>query len=223
MIPIRDDVHPSGLPLVTAALIAANTAIFIYSIVLGPEVEAFVHRYAVVPRDLFSAVRSPLAGYHAFGTLFSSLFLHGSLLHLGGNMIYLWVFGRSVESRLGYLRFLVFYIASGVAASLTHAAFFMDSAVPLIGASGAIAGVLGAYFFLYPLARVHVVIPLIIVFPILRLPALVYLGGWFAIQVWSGYTAAYHELSTGIAWWAHAGGFAAGAVLLIFFLPVRRY
>lgn len=223
MIPIRDNVYKYRIPAVTYLLIAANVTVFIYQITLGAEIDDFVEQYAVVPAELYSALRSPVAGFPVFLTLITSLFLHGSLLHLAGNMIYLWVFGRSVESRFGHIRFIVFYICTGVAATLAHFFFHMDSAIPLIGASGAIAGILGAYFFLYPLATIQVVIPLIIVFPVFNIPALVFLGGWFIIQVWSGWTALYYEMSAGIAWWAHAGGFAAGAVLLLFFLPKKRY
>ncbi len=155
--------------------------------------------------------------------LISSLFIHGGLFHLLGNMLYLWVFGGSIESRFGYLRFLLFYIMTGIFATLVHCYFYIDSTIPLIGASGAIAGILGAYFLLYPLARIQVIIPLIILFPVFNVPALVFLGGWFLIQVWSGWTALYYEMSTGIAWWAHAGGFAAGAVFLTIFQPHKRY
>lgn len=207
----------------TSLLIAVNLAVFIYQIFLGADIDAFIDTYAVVPADLHSALQSPIAGIPVFITLFTSLFIHGSILHLFGNMIYLWVFGSSVESRFGYVRFLGFYILSGIGATMTHFIFYIESTTPLIGASGAIAGILGAYFFLYPLARIKVVLPLIIFFPVFNIPALVFLGGWLIIQIWSGWTAMYYEASTGIAWWAHAGGFAAGAVMLIFFLPKKRY
>ncbi len=223
MIPVRDNVYRLKPPVVTVLLISTNVAIFIYQISLGAEIDKFIGRYAVVPAELYRAILNPIAGASHFPTLITSLFLHGGLFHLLGNMLYLWVFGSSVESRFGHLRFFLFYIVTGIIATLTHFFFYVDSTTPLIGASGAIAGVLGAYFFLYPLARIQVVIPLLILFPVFNIPALIFLGGWFIIQLWSGWTALYYETSTGIAWWAHAGGFAAGAVMLIFFLPKKKY
>ncbi len=223
MLPIRDNVYRHKLPVVTMLLIVTNVSIFIYQISLGAEIDAFIERYAVVPAELAGAVSNPIAGFPVFPTLITSLFLHGGLFHLFGNMLYLWVFGGSVESRFGHLRFFFFYIITGIIATLSHIFFYIDSTTPLIGASGAIAGVLGAYFFLYPLARIQVVLPLFILFPVFYIPALIFLGGWFIIQLVSGWTALYYDTSTGIAWWAHAGGFAAGAVMLVFFLPGRRY
>jgi len=223
MLPIRDNVYKSRIPFFTIALIIANCVVFIYQLSLGSEVDDFIKEYAVVPADLVRMVENPIVNGAAVTTLFTSLFLHGGLFHLFGNMLYLWVFGSSVESRLGHKRFISFYLITGVIATLTHVFFYSASTIPLIGASGAIAGVLGAYFFLYPLARIQVVIPLIILFPIFNIPALIFLGGWFLIQIWSGWTALYYEMSAGIAWWAHAGGFAAGALLLIFFIRKKRY
>lgn len=223
MIPIRDNVYKSRIPFITILLITLNVIVFIYQFSLGENIDNFIGQYAVVPAELHAAFLSPLTGFPVFITLITSLFLHGSVFHLLGNMLYLWVFGGSVESRFGHLRFLSFYLVAGIVATLVHCFFYIESTIPLIGASGAIAGILGGYFFLYPLARIQVVIPLIILFPVFNIPALLFLGGWFLIQVWSGWTALYYEMSTGIAWWAHAGGFAAGAVLLILFLPDKRY
>jgi membrane associated rhomboid family serine protease len=223
MIPIRDNVYIRRFPVVTLLFIAINIYVFIYQIILGTDIDEFIARYAVIPAELSKVFLSPISKLPVLGTLVTSLFLHGSILHLGGNMLYLWVFGRSVESRFGPLRFLIFYFATGILATLAHYFFYSDSVIPLIGASGAIAGVLGAYFFLYPLARIQVIIPLFILFPVVHIPALVFLGGWFIIQVWSGWSALYFDISTGIAWWAHAGGFAAGAVLMFVFIPKHRY
>lgn len=223
MIPIRDNLYTRRVPIITLALIVLNAGIFIHQITLGEALEDFIHRYAVVPADLYDAVRSPLLYGPVFLTLLTSLFLHGSILHLGGNMLYLWVFGKTIEARLGSIRFLLFYCTAGIAATVTHVLFYLESTIPLIGASGAIAGVLGAYFLLYPLAKIQVIVPLIFLFPTFQIPALLFLGGWFIMQVWSGWTASYYDISTGIAWWAHAGGFVAGAVLLLIFLPHRRY
>jgi membrane associated rhomboid family serine protease len=223
MIPIRDNVYIRRFPVVTLLFIAINIYLFIYQMILGTDIDEFIGRYAVIPAELSKIFLSPISEFPVVSTLITSLFLHGSVLHLGGNMLYLWVFGRSVESRFGPLRFLIFYFTTGILATLTHFFFYSDSVIPLIGASGAIAGVLGAYFFLYPLARIQVIIPLFILFPVVHIPALVFLGGWFIIQVWSGWSALYFDMSTGIAWWAHAGGFAAGAVLMFVFIPKDRY
>jgi membrane associated rhomboid family serine protease len=223
MIPIRDNVNRRTLPFFTITLMAVNVFIFFFQITLGTAMDEFIALYAVVPAKIYAVFLSPLSEYPVLITLITSLFIHGSLFHLLGNMMYLWVFGGTIESRLGHARFLFFYLLTGIIATLVHCYFYLESAIPLIGASGAIAGVLGAYFFLYPLARIQVLIPLFIIFPVVHIPALIFLGVWFIIQVWSGWTSMYYDMSTGIAWFAHAGGFGAGALLLTVFVPRKRY
>jgi membrane associated rhomboid family serine protease len=150
------------------------------------------------------------------------MFLHGGWLHLLGNMWFLWVFGDNIEDRLGHLRYLVFYLATGLGAGLAHALLNLSSTIPAVGASGAISGVLGAYFVLFPHSRVITLVPLLFFFFTVRLPAVIILGYWFAIQFISGLGAVALPGSGGVAWWAHIGGFVLGAVLVRMFRPRRR-
>jgi hypothetical protein len=152
------------------------------------------------------------------------MFLHGGWMHLIGNMLYLYIFGDNVEDRIGHFPYLIFYLLCGITAALTEVYFQQTSSAPLIGASGAIAGVLGAYFLLYPKSRVMTMIPLFVFFPIIEVPAYVFLGVWFVMQFLQGTMSAFGggEASGGVAWWAHAGGFVAGAVLLPVFLLIRK-
>jgi membrane associated rhomboid family serine protease len=209
LIPIKDDNPTHTFPFVTLAIIAVNVAVFIFQLSLGPAVESFVFRSAAIPYeithltdiDLRDFVPPPL-------TLFTAMFVHGGILHLGGNMLYLWIFGDNIEDRVGHLRFLLFYLVAGVLASLTHILIDPNSTVPMIGASGAIAGVLGAYFLLFPTAHVLVLF-LFFFIHMFRVPAVVFLAFWFAIQVTST------TIGGGIAWYAHIGGFLAGALAIL--------
>ncbi|MEL6459402.1 MAG: rhomboid family intramembrane serine protease [Cyanobacteria bacterium J06621_15] len=221
MVPIRDNNPISITPYVTYGLIAVNVLAFLYESSLPPQfLDGFLHLFAVVPRELSAsfagiAVNQPVPEWL---TLISSQFLHGGLLHLGGNMLFLWIFGNNVEEKLGYVKYLIFYLACGVLASLAQWYFSQDSLIPSLGASGAIAGVMGAYIIRFPKAEVIGVVPLGIFFPTFRVPAYFFLGFWFIQQ-------AFYSISTlgmptnigmesgGIAYWAHAGGFVVGAVL----------
>jgi membrane associated rhomboid family serine protease len=204
-------------------LIAVCCAAFLYQLSLGAHADGFIGRWAVVPANVTAALHG-----HDFmpGTLlplFTSLFLHGGWMHLIGNMIYLYVFGDNVEDRLGHAGYFVFYLLCGLGASLAQVFMGPESHVPMIGASGAIAGVLGAYFILFPRARVLTVIPLFIFFPTVELSAFFLLGFWFVMQFLQGALAMQGSgAEEGVAWWAHAGGFVAGALLLPVFLLVRR-
>jgi membrane associated rhomboid family serine protease len=145
---------------------------------------------------------------------FTHMFLHAGWLHLLSNMWFLWIFGFSVEDRMGHLGFLIFYLICGLAAAVTQLYFSRQSAVPMVGASGAIAGVLGAYLLLYPLARITVLVPILIYPLFIRVPALLFIVGWFALQLYSGYESYWKSgPAEGVAWWAHVGGFAAGLLL----------
>ncbi|MEO0936228.1 MAG: rhomboid family intramembrane serine protease [Cyanobacteria bacterium J06641_2] len=215
MVPIRDNNPISITPYVTYGLIAVNVLAFLYESSLPPQfLDGFLHLFAVVPRELSAsfagiAVNQPVPEWL---TLISSQFLHGGLLHLGGNMLFLWIFGNNVEEKLGYVKYLIFYLACGVLASLAQWYFSQDSLIPSLGASGAIAGVMGAYIIRFPKAEVIGVVPLGIFFPTFRVPAYFFLGFWFIQQ-------AFYSISTlgmptnigmesgGIAYWAHAGGF----------------
>jgi len=213
MIPLRDSVPARTWPVVTYLLIGANVWVFVYELGLGPDLEPFLWTWGFVPRRYFDPAAADPLGRHL--PLLTSMFLHGGWAHLLGNMVYLWIFGDNVEDRLGHLRYLAFYLATGVAAGLAHAYLNPESAVPTVGASGAISGVLGGYFMLFPRARVLALVPLVFVFvEVVELPAVLYLGFWFLMQFLSGTLAlALGGEAGGVAWWAHVGGFVAGMVL----------
>lgn len=215
MLPIRNDSQERGKPAVTFLLVSANVFFFLYELLLAASGrQELVDRFGLIPSRLWSLPASvhPRDLAWSVAPLLSSLFLHGSLLHLLGNALSLWVFGPSVENRLGHMRFLAFYVVTGVAAGLTHAVLHFRSPVPTIGASGAIAGVMGAYFLLFPFSWITVVVP-VLVFPVpLKLPAVVYLLFWIATQV-AGVSYGL-GVRTGVAFWAHIGGFAAGIWLI---------
>jgi len=205
LIPLRDSLPSRNRPVVTGWLIALNALVFLFELSLGPEGrESFVHSFGMTP-DRF-----------AWSTLLTSMFLHGGWLHLIGNMWFLWIYGDNVEDILGPWRYLVFYLACGMAAGLTHLAFNLDSSVPTVGASGAIAGVMGGYLRRFPHARIVTLLPLFIFFTTIELPAYVILLYWFAIQIFSGVgdSARAGVQEGGVAWWAHAGGFVTGALLV---------
>jgi len=212
MIPIRDTIPSSRIPLVTYLLIAVNLGVFFYEISLGDRLLPFLERYALIPARLLGDGRR---SFLEFLTPVSAMFLHGGWMHVLGNMLYLYIFGDNVEDTLGHGRYLLFYLACGVASFAVQIGFQPASAVPNVGASGAIAGVLGAYFFLFPRARVVTLLPLFVFFTVVEIPAVVFLGLWFLIQFLSGTVSlGYSAAAGGVAWWGHVGGFVAGIVLL---------
>lgn len=228
MIPLRDDQAERRFTAVNTLLIAANVAVFVHEMALGPNASGFLGRYAMVPARLTEKL-DPVGGFVALRpwvTTVTSMFLHAGFLHLGGNMLYLFIFGPAVEQALGHVRFLGFYLASGVAAALAMVAFTPHSHVPMIGASGAIAGVLGAYFVLYPRARILALFPVFVFFYSLEIPAILYLLAWFVIQLYLGLAAGSEASAAagGVAWWAHVGGFLAGMVIgpMLMRRPPRR-
>jgi len=229
MFPLRDDQPSRTRPVITFALIGFNALVFAYQLGLDEHgVLDLLARCALIPERLAWALQAGNAAAFAEAatTLVTSQFLHGGLLHLILNLWALWIFGDNVEDRLGPLRYLVFYVACGVAAGVVQALSYPHSEIPTVGASGAIAGVMGAYIVLYPRARVLTVVP-ILFWPIfLNLPAVVFLGLWFAIQLFSGASqlagAASGAASGGVAWWAHVGGFLAGLALLPLLVKRRR-
>ncbi len=208
-LPLRDVNAPARRPAVTIALILLNTGLFVWTASrLGEERQAtqFLSVYGLVPATF-------LAGFPAhLEALVTSMFLHGGVMHLAGNMWFLWVFADNVEDRLGRWRFLLFFLGTGVVAGLVHVAIHPDSQVPTIGASGAVSGALGAYIRLYPKARVITLVPLGFFFKRMALPAFLFLGLWFGLQLVSGVMATAGDQPGGVAWWAHAGGFVAGAL-----------
>ena len=217
MIPLKDDNPTRTVPFVNYALIAACLLVFLWQVSLGGRIQAAIYGYGLIPGVLLGDARLPseLAVVPAWMTVFTSMFLHGGWMHLIGNMLYLWIFADNVEDRLGHGRFIVFYALCGVAAALAQALPDPDSQVPMIGASGAISGVLGAYLLMFPRAHVLVLLPLGPLSQLVRLPALLVLGLWFAMQLLSELLA---PPGAGVAFRAHIGGFVAGLLLL----PVFR-
>jgi membrane associated rhomboid family serine protease len=212
MIPLKDTVQSRSVPLVTWVIILFNGLVFLYELSLPPgRLEAFVSGLGMAPARL-------RADPGAWPTLLTCMFLHGGWMHFIGNMWVLYLFGDAVEDRMGPARYLGFYLLCGLAASLTHFIINPTSTVPTLGASGAIAGVMGAYFVLFPTARVLTLIPILFIPFIVEIPAVFYLGIWFGSQLLSGtlslLSTQYYE---GVAWWAHVGGFVAGMVLLPLF------
>ena len=221
MVPLRDDNPTTTTPYVTYGLIAANILVFIYELTLSPpQLDRFFHLAAVVPRELTASlagvpVHHPLPEWT---TLITSQFLHAGFLHVAGNMLFLWIFGNNVEDRLGHFKYFLFYLACGVLAALTQWFFSQNSGIASLGASGAIAGVMGAYILRFPRAEIFTLIPLGFFFPVVRIPAFYFLGFWFVQQAFYGVTqleapANIGMESGGVAYWAHAGGFVFGAVL----------
>jgi len=212
MLPLRDNIRSRSFPIMNWALIGINVLVFLYELSLGPAaLQRFTVTYGMIP------VRLNLNQPSTWLPVFTSMFLHGGWFHILTNMWVLFIFGDNVEDRMGPFNYLVFYILGGLVANLMQAFIYPTSKMPAIGASGAIAGVLGAYFLLYPRARVVTLIPIFIYSLIIEIPALVYLGFWFISQLYSGLFA----LSTpggvnagGVAWWAHVGGFAFGLVMV---------
>ena len=223
-IPLNDNIRRETFWISTLALIAANVLVFLWELSLGAHINQLVNLLGIVPARYTTA--RGLATMTPEGFLvpiFTSMFLHGGWLHLLGNMLFLYVFGRSVEDRFGHFKFLVMYFLSGFAGALLHIYLNAGSRLPSIGASGAIAGILGAYFVTFPRARITTLIPLFFFFWTFHIPALLILGYWFVIQFFTGYQMLEIQSATagGVAWWAHVGGFAMG-LLLALVLPARR-
>jgi membrane associated rhomboid family serine protease len=222
MIPLKDKNPTKLVPFVNVAIIVVNILVFAYELSRGVGLNEFIRRFAVVPLDISGIFIGKAIPFKSIGTLFTSMFLHAGWLHLGGNMLYLWVFGDNIEDKLGHSRYLFFYLICGLISSVLYIYVDPQSAVPTIGASGAISGVLGAYLLLFPKARVLTVIPIFIFLQFIELPALIVLGLWFVLQFFSGLASLGYGTAEagGIAWWAHIGGFTAGLILV---LPMRKF
>lgn len=225
MIPLYDDNPTRRAPVFTVGLIGLCILVFIYQISLDERsATVWIYQMGAIPAVVTGELKlhPDLAGpVPALATLFTSMFLHGGFFHLAGNMLYLWIFGNNIEDALGHGRFLVFYLATGVVAALAHIGQAPGSEVPMIGASGAISGVLGAYLLLYPKAQVGVLVPIGFILTVVRLPAVVVLALWFAFQFLSNAFGGGSGEGGGVAWMAHIGGFLAGMVLLFLFKPSR--
>jgi membrane associated rhomboid family serine protease len=211
--PIRDVIPSRTTPVVTVSLIVVNALVFVYQLSLGSSAEDFILYYGLVPAAF------------SFATVFTSMFLHGGWLHVGGNMWFLWIFGDNVEDRMGHGRFLFFYLLCGVAAALVQTITDPTSVVPMVGASGAIAGVMGAYFVLYPGSRIVTLVFVFFFIQIIEIPAVVLLGLWFVMQFVNGVGSIATSASGpggGIAFWAHIAGFAAGFLGVYLFKRPER-
>jgi membrane associated rhomboid family serine protease len=224
MIPLRDAIPSHSFPAATVALIALNVLAFFYELSLGRELDRFIMQYGAVPlRFILAGQMEQVSTLERFLPLFTSMFLHGGWLHVGGNMLYLWIFGDNVEDRLGPLRFVLFYLACGLVAALAQIYMHPTAKIPMVGASGAVAGVLGAYLILFPHSRVLALIPILFFFQVVELPAVLFLIFWFGMQFLNGavsITGASHT-AEGVAWWAHIGGFVSG-MALGFLIPKRK-
>ena len=228
MFPLKDDIPSRSFPFVTIGLIGANVLVFLYQLSLsvgGPgAAQEFITEFALVPCRLTGACRDAIAGLPSpYLTIFSSMFLHGGLLHVGGNMLYLWIFGDNIEDNLGHFRFMIFYLASGVAAALAQTMVSASSVIPMIGASGAVSGVLGAYLIQFPHARILTLLIIGFFVRLVYIPAVVVLGFWAVIQFLNGFLtlglATGGEPGGGVAFWAHVGGFVAGMALIFLIRP----
>ena len=234
MIPLSDPkLYQRRLPFVNLTLIAINALVFLYELALGGDRTVFSYTYGMIPEEMTTGqafttlvsrgdyldITTPLP---TWATLFTAMFMHGDLVHFGSNMLYLWVFGDNVESRMGHIPYLGFYVLAGVAASWTQIFITPDSQVPTIGASGAIAGVLGAYLLMFPRSRIRTLLIYFII-TVVRIPAVYLLGFWILLQFWEGLgSLGLSAQSGGIAYWAHIGGFAAGALAVVSYRILRR-
>ncbi len=233
MIPLSDANRRTRFPIVNILLITLNVLVYFYETTLGAginlegqsrEFSTFLDTWAVIPTEYTQGADIGPTPSPLFLTLLSSMFMHGNLLHIGSNMLYLWVFGDNVESNMGHVKYLIFYLLSGVLASIAHILFNFSSSVPSLGASGAIAGVLGAYLVLFPRAQVRTLVIFVIFITIIRISALLLIGIWFAIQFMQGVLSLGAETAQtgGVAVWAHVGGFVAGAILVFLFRGPRK-
>lgn len=220
MIPFRDDNPTRTFPSVTIGIIALNISVFLWELVSPAGEQQIAFSYGAIPHNLLTFDRTqPI---HPVTSLFTAMFLHGGFLHIAGNMLYLWIFGNNVEDRLGHLRFLIFYLLSGIAAAYAHTLSDPQSLIPMIGASGAVSGVLGAYLLMFPHARVHTLIFFGFFWQIIQVPALIVIGFWAIIQLLNGLLSTGMLGQGGVAWFAHVGGFFFGLLTIRVWLPKRR-
>jgi len=221
MLPLKDDNPTSTFPYVTIGIIALNFLVYFYMLAIGPfGEENMVARYAAVPARLFGL--APDGGAPAYPTLITSMFMHGGILHIGGNMLFLWIFGDNIEDYLGHLPYLLFYLACGVAAAVAHGITDTASTLPMLGASGAISGVLAAYMVLYPRARVWTFFFFLFFWQVVRVPAVLIIGLWILLQFINGIASTGRQAMGGVAWFAHVGGFIAGLGMILVIRLVKR-
>jgi len=210
MIPLKDDNPARNFPFLTLGFILLNIAVFIYGVNLPVHPSALYADYALIPMQLLN---TPFTTYH---TVYTSMFLHAGIWHLGGNILYLWIFGNNIEDVLGKFRFVLFYFVCGTLAAFGHIATDLGSKIPMVGASGAISGILGAYLILFPFAKIRTFIFLGFFWTIARVPAILLLLFWVGLQIWNSTSSE----AGGTAWFAHIGGFVAGVLLI---LPFKNF
>jgi len=208
MIPLRDDLRSSTRPFITYLFLAINILVFLYELSLGPKLDNFIKVFGATPYNIFHHT-----GFSAYTTIISSMFIHANFAHIIGNMLFLWIFADNVEDRLGHFKFLFFYLICGIAGTLLHGVTATNSTVPMIGASGAISGVLGAYVLLFPKARILALVPFGFFLRITYLPSIIFLGIWFLYQFLFGIVSV--GAGTGVAYFAHIGGFVMGLLLAL--------
>lgn len=219
MIPYKDDNPTSATPFVTVGIIALNILVFLYEIVSPSGMEKFVYNYGAIPNYILTFEK--VQPIHPALTIFSAMFMHGGVFHIAGNMLYLWIFGNNIEDKVGHIRFIFFYIFCGIISAYANALTDPQSHIPMIGASGAISGVLGAYLLLFPRAMVHTLVFLGFFVTVIKIPALVVIGFWAIIQLINGLISTGLAREGGIAWFAHIGGFLTGLLTIKLWQPKR--
>ena len=218
MFPLYDTVRSRRFPAINLMLILINVLAFLYEIQMDHSaLKEFIFEWGLIPARLLSNPST------AWVTIFTSMFLHGGWFHIINNMWVLFIFGDNVEARMGGIRYLIFYLLSGVAAVSLQTYILPSSNVPMIGASGAVAGVLGAYLILFPHSRIASLVPILFIFTIIEIPAVIFLLFWFGSQLYSGLFAIQGSSGSGIAWWAHVGGFLFGMIMVFFFRTRTTY
>lgn len=224
MFPLKDNILSLKKPYVTYIIIAANTIIYLFQFIIPRQIEElFIFRYGLVPAIFSKALLEHRLTIREVYPFLTSMFLHGNWLHIISNMWVLWIFGDNIEDRLGHFKYTLFYFLSGLSAMLCHYIFSPSSTIPAIGASGAVAGVMGAYFILFPHSRILTFIPVIFIPALIHIPAVVYLLLWFLMQLYNGALGSIIGGGrSGTAWWAHVGGFLSGILLLKLFYT-RKY
>ncbi len=222
MIPLRDTTKSGSFPIVNTAFIAINIAVFIYQIWIAGDQRLFMFRFGLVPAIVTTDLE--IGVFNRIYPFFTSMYLHAGWMHIIGNMIFLYIFGDNIEHRMGHIRYLIFYILTGVLAAVIQFLISTGSVIPIVGASGAISGVLGAYLLFYPKSRILTVVPILFFIRLIHLPATVFIFVWFLIQFLGGISTAGRGADVGgVAFWAHIGGFAAGLILAQYFDKQKGY
>jgi membrane associated rhomboid family serine protease len=219
LIPYKDDNPTSAIPFVTVGIIALNILVFLYEVVSPSGMEKFVYTYGAIPNYILTFKK--VQPIHPALTIFSAMFMHGGVFHIAGNMLYLWIFGNNIEDKVGHIRFIFFYIFCGIISAYANALTDPQSHIPMIGASGAISGVLGAYLLLFPRAMVHTLVFLGFFVTVIKIPALVVIGFWAVIQLINGLISTGLAREGGIAWFAHIGGFLTGLLTIKLWQPKK--